>query len=534
MDENRAPSEVDIKREMPDLHHSVSRPLKNLSDEERLAQLGHQQELSRQFSLPALGALCLCLMATWEALSTVIATALLAGGPPCLFFNYVLSFSCTICIVISLGEIASIYPTAGGQYHWVAALCPPSTKAAASWATGWISVGGQIVLTASAAFAAGLQAQALITVNDDTYVGTRWQGMLFYFAILAYSGVLNIWGMKAMPHVNLFSGILHVVAFVAITITLGVMAPKNTSSFVFTEFVNSSGWKSDGVSWLVGMQSAVYPFLGYDAACHLAEELPHAARNVPLAMVGSVVVNGVIGFIYVIVLLYCSSSLEALLTTPTGFPFMQIFLDATQSRAGATVMSLMIVLIATAATVAGVASTSRTLWAFARDKATPFDKTLSHVNPKLQVPVNSVILVLVLQVLLGLIYLGNATAFNAVLSMAIIGLYLSYILPIFYMTFYGRSTLRHSDYGPFRLPRFVGIAANGISMVWMTVVMIFSTLPIALPVTAKNMNYSVVVLAGWALFGAIYYYTVGKSKYQVPLTDLTITEDQREDVVEEK
>jgi choline transport protein len=94
-----------------------------------------------------------------------------------------------------------------GQYHWVAALCPPSTRSAASWATGWISVGGQIVLTASAAFAAGLQAQALITLNHpDTYTPQRWQGMLFYWAILAYAGVLNIWGMKAMPHVNLVSG----------------------------------------------------------------------------------------------------------------------------------------------------------------------------------------------------------------------------------------------------------------------------------------------------------------------------------------
>ncbi|KPM38496.1 hypothetical protein AK830_g8056 [Neonectria ditissima] len=531
MEDHRPPSKDDLKREVPDLERSVSNPLKNLSDEERLAQLGHQQELNRQFSLPALGALCLCLMATWEALSTVITTALVSGGPPCLFYNYVLSFICTIAIVISLGEIASIYPTAGGQYHWVAALCPPSTKAAASWATGWISVGGQIVLTASAAFAAGLQAQSLIIINEDDYVGTRWQGMLFYWAILAYAAVLNIWGMKAMPHINLASGILHVVAFVGIIITIGVMAPKNTSSFVFTEFVNSSGWKSDGISWLVGMQSAVYPFLGYDAACHLAEELPHAARNVPLAMVGSVVVNGVIGFVYCIILLYCSSSLDSLLQSRTGFPFMQIFLDATQSRAAATIMSLMPVLIATAATVAGVASTSRTLWAFARDRATPFDRFFSAVNPKLQVPVNAVALVLVLQVLLGLIYLGNATAFNAILSMAIIGLYLSYFLPIFYMTFYGRSTLKKSEYGPFRLPGFVGVVANVVGMVWMIVVIVFSTFPISLPVTPQNMNYSVVVLAGWATFGAVYYYWMGKNKYEVPLTDLAVILDATEKVV---
>lgn len=52
------------------------------------------------------------------------------------------------------------------------------------------------------------------------------------------------------------------VAFLAILIVLLVMAPKNTSSFVFTEFTNSSGWQSDAASWLVGLISTVYPFLG--------------------------------------------------------------------------------------------------------------------------------------------------------------------------------------------------------------------------------------------------------------------------------
>jgi hypothetical protein len=53
----------------------------------RLAQLGHKQELRRQYSLFSLGALCVCLMGTWEALSTVVATALINGGAPCLFYN---------------------------------------------------------------------------------------------------------------------------------------------------------------------------------------------------------------------------------------------------------------------------------------------------------------------------------------------------------------------------------------------------------------------------------------------------------------
>lgn len=77
----------------------------------------------------------------------------------------------------------------------------------ASWFTGWISIGGQIVLTASAAFSAGLQFQGLVTLNNpDSYVPTRWQGMLFYWLVLLYSAAVNIWGSKILPHTNLASG----------------------------------------------------------------------------------------------------------------------------------------------------------------------------------------------------------------------------------------------------------------------------------------------------------------------------------------
>ncbi|KAI3556948.1 amino acid permease [Colletotrichum abscissum] len=499
-----------------------------LSDEERLAQLGHQQELKRQFSLTTLGALCLCLMATWEALSTVIAQALVNGGAPCLFYNFVLSFLCSVCIASSLGEIASIYPTAGGQYHWVAALCPPRSRSLAAFTTGWISVGGLIVFCASAAFAAGLQTQSLIVINDDSYIPARWQGMLFYWAVLLYSAALNIWGSKMLPHANMISGILHVVGFIVILVVLGVMAPKNTASFVFTEVVNSSGWENDGVSWLVGLISAVYPFLGYDAACHMAEEIPNAPRNVPIAMVGSVTVNGLMGFIYCTVLLFSTGSLESLLTTPTGFPFMQIYLDVTRSRAGATVLSLLVILIAIAATVGGITSASRTLWAFARDRAVPFDSHFSYVNKKLQVPVTSIVFVTVAQILLGFLYLANTTAFNAVLSMAIIGIYLSYSIPIAYMLFVGRGKLTRKEYGPFRLGPVLGPVLNAISLVWMTVVIIFSTFPSSQPVTAQNMNYSTVVMAGWLVFGLAYYFIRGRAKFEVPIVVSDIVEGVRD------
>ncbi|KAJ5887036.1 uncharacterized protein N7473_009710 [Penicillium subrubescens] len=501
-------------------------PEKPISDEEQLAALGHVQELRREFSLWSIVCLQISLMATWEALSSVVATALTNGGAPCLFYNYIIALVGTVFIVLSLGEIASIYPTAGGQYHWVHCLTPASYRATASWFTGWISIGGQVVLAASAAFAAGLQLQALITLNNpDSYIPARWQGMLFYWLIIAYSTAINIWGSKILPHTNTAAGILHVVGFIAIVAVLGSMSSKHSASYVFTEFSNTSGWSNDGVSWLVGLLSTVYPFLGYDAACHLSEELPKPSRNVPLAMVGSVAINGLIGLVYAIVLLFALGDLESLLTSQIGFPFMQLFLNVTGSPAGASILALCITLIAVAANAAGLTSTSRTAWAFARDDGLPASGYLSTVNPTVKVPVRMILVVSFLQMLLGLIYLGSSTAFNAVLSMAILGMYASYFSPILFMLIYGRRTtaevVRGLGPGMFNLGSRWGPVVNLIALLWLILAMVFSTFPTVQPVTPDNMNYCVVVTMGWMFIGGVYYYVFGgKKRFTGPVVEL--------------
>lgn len=70
-----------------DAKMAASSPEKPISDEEQLAALGHLQELRREFSLWSIVCLQISLMATWEALSSVVATALTNGGAPCLFYN---------------------------------------------------------------------------------------------------------------------------------------------------------------------------------------------------------------------------------------------------------------------------------------------------------------------------------------------------------------------------------------------------------------------------------------------------------------
>ncbi|KAJ5817632.1 amino acid permease [Penicillium robsamsonii] len=517
--ESASQSRIDNRRSVDDTRNDPAEKHYTKSDAEQLAYLGHNQVLERNFSLTSAASLCMCLLATWEAVSAVISAALESGGAPCLLYNYVLSFLCTIAVGSSLAEIASIYPTAGGQYYWVAVLSPVSSRKSAAWFTGWISVGGQILLTAAAALSGGLQTQGLLIMNDDSYIPQQWQGMLFYWAVVLYAAFVNTVGSRILPHVNYASGIIHVGGFFATCITLAIMAPKNTASFVFKDFDNRSGWASDGVSWLVGLLSTVYPFLGYDAACHIAEEIPNPSRNVPLAMVGSILINGLTGLVYVILILFSTSSLDELLESPTGYPFLKIYEDAVGSPLGGAMLALAPILIAYTAAIAGTTSTSRTLWAFARDKATPCHDYLSKVSDKAAVPVRCIVVTTTLQMLLGLLYLGNTTAFNAVLSMAIIGMYLSYLLPIIYMLVYGRCKSRPRTYGFFKLGKTLGVMLNVISIIWIIVVVIFSTFPSFMPVSVGTANYSPAVMVVWLLFGGVYYFFYGRHKFDVPILE---------------
>lgn len=245
--------------------------------------------------------------------------------------------------------------------------------------------------------------------------------------------------------------------------------------------------------------------------------MPRPARNVPIAMVGSVAINGLMGLGYCIILLYSLGNLDDLLASPTGFPFMQLYLNVTGNAAGATILILIVCFTAVAANAAGCTSTSRTYWAFARDSATPYSNYFAHVHPTLQVPVRAIVISTVLEMLLGLIYLGNSTAFNAILSMSVLGMYASYLLPIIYMLLYGRKFLRKNQYGSFRLGDRLGWVVNIVAVAWLVIAIVFCTFPSVKPVTAQNMNYSVVVMGGWLFFGAIFFFGFGRKGYNGPV-----------------
>lgn len=88
-------------------------------------------------------------------------------------------------------------------------------------------------------------------------------------------------------------------------------------------------------------------------------------------MIATTIVNGILGFAALLAILFCVGNIEAAEMSPTGYPFMEIFYNATGSAGGATAMICVVLALVFFATIALVATASRMTWAFARDNGLP-------------------------------------------------------------------------------------------------------------------------------------------------------------------
>ncbi|CEO58444.1 hypothetical protein PMG11_03168 [Penicillium brasilianum] len=451
-----------------------------------ISELHHKH----QFTPLTIMAMATVLMATWEALCATMVSGLVSGGPVSLFYGFILALIGALATASSLGELTSMWPTAGGQYHFIAHLAPDRWKLSLSWLVGWVATFGWVAFTASAPFLGATMLQGLITLDYSTYTYERWHGTLIYWAFLLLSGVVNLWGTRLMSLVENVSLVIHIVAFIILFTVIWVCAPThNSASFVFTYFVNNSGWSSSGVSWSIGMLSSAYVLVGYDGAIHLCEEMKSPQTAVPWCMILSLVVNGAMGFAFLLALLFCMGDVDSALATTTGFPIIEIFNYITGSTAAATAMTCALIVVAGLATIPLTASTSRMLYSLARDKAFPFSKYITRINKKSNIPTWSVLIVTIFLALLGLINIGSTTAFNAILSLAVFGIHISYLLPIGFMLWRRLFTPSVLEYGPWRLGR-LGPVINVVSVIYLTFTSIFLLFPPYQPVTAQNMNYA--------------------------------------------
>ena len=174
----------------------VDKPKPYTDDEARLAALGQSQAMQRNFNVWSLIFLAFVTSATWEALSSTMAQTLRSTGSSSLVWGFFAASIGALSIALSLSEFASMIPTAGGQYHYVAALSPAKCRRYFSWVAGWITIWSWILSSVAGIFADGMQIQAYIILFAPDYEHKRWHTSLIVIALTTCYLGINILGSR--------------------------------------------------------------------------------------------------------------------------------------------------------------------------------------------------------------------------------------------------------------------------------------------------------------------------------------------------
>ncbi len=479
------------------------------SDEETLHALGYAQELRRRMSGFSNFAVSFTIISILSGCLTLYGYGMNTGGPAIIVWGWPIVGGMTLMVGLAMAEVCSSFPTAGGLYYWSAKLARKNGPAW-SWFTGWFNFLGQVAVTAGIDFGAAFFINALLNLQWGVSTA-HWVTILIFAIVLAVHGLLNQFGIKLVSMLNDVSVWWHITGVLLIVAVL-VFVPSHhaSASYVFGSTFNATGWHSTFYVLLLGLLLAQYTFTGYDASAHMTEETHNAARSGPRGIVMSIVVSLFAGWVLLIGITFAIQKAHYADYTGALVPPAQIFATAI----GATGAKLLLLVAIGAQLFCGMSSVtanSRMIYAFSRDGALPGSRLWHQVNKRTRTPTNAIWLAAAGALILGLPYLWNSAAYAAVTSIAVIGLYIAYVIPTFLRLRQGANFQR----GPWHLGRWsypVGI----IAVIWVVFITILFMLPTASPISAVNFNYTVVAVLAVLGFAGIYWLVSAKNWFTGP------------------
>ena len=223
-----------------------------------------------------------------------------------------------LCIALTFAELVSVYPTAGGQYHFTSILAPKSINKFTSYLCGIIAVFSWIAIGASVSQFPALQIMAMALNYNPDLAAHPWQYFLIYQAANILVTLNNVFLLKRTNWTNTIGCLTIILFAVSIFTTLGRSASKQSHDFVWTSFINLTGW-DEGFAFLYCLLVPCFMYCGLDGALHLAEECPDPKRTVPKVLLMTVGIGFVTAFVFTIVMCYCITNFALVYFTRTGY-----------------------------------------------------------------------------------------------------------------------------------------------------------------------------------------------------------------------
>jgi len=503
------------------------------SADDLLEAMGYQSELVRNRSTLQVVFMSFVLASIPYGLATTFFYPLVGGGPANIIWGWVTVSIIILCVALSLGEITSVYPTAGGVYYQTYMLAPPSYRKIASWICGWAFVVGNITITLAVNFGTTLFFVACINVFGSTeevpdagiFPATTYQIFLIFVAITFLCNAVSAFGNKYLPLLDTFAIFWTFAGLISMVVCILTLAKhgRHSASYVFRDFEPQSGWPA-GWSFCVGLLQAAYATSSTGMIISMCEEVEKPATQVPKAMVYTIIINAIGGLVFLIPIVFVMPDLTLLIGLLSGQPVPTIFKFAVGSAGGAFGLLVPLMVLALFCGIGCTTAAARCVWAFSRDGAIPGSKWWKQVNVKLDVPFNAMMLSMAVQIILGVIYFGSTAAFNAFSGVGVICLTLSYAVPIAVSLIGGRT---HVKLGEFYFGA-IGLVANVVALAWSALAIPLFCMPSYLPVTETTMNYASVVFFAFFVIASLWYFVWGHKHYAgPPVQEDAVLEERR-------
>jgi amino acid permease (GABA permease) len=474
-------------------------------DATRLAELGYKQELHRGMSGFSNFAVSFSIISILAGCITSYGIAMGSGGPIAISIGWPLVGVFVLCVALAMGEICSVYPTAGGLYFWAGRLARRN-KAVWAWYVGWFNFLGEVAVTAAIDYGAALTWTAFANVAWGFTV-TPVRTFMVFAVILLSHGLLNTFGVNLVKLLSNISAWWHLVGVAVIVAVLAFVPDKHQSlSYTFFHYENHTGWTNAVYVFFIGLLMAQYTYTGFDASAHVAEETHGAATNAPKGIVSSVIVSIIAGWVLLVAVTAAIQNYNAELASSTGLPPAQIFIDAAGHKLG-----LFLIFICGVAQffcgMASVTANSRMTYAFSRDGALPGSQLWSKVNLRTGTPTNSIWLCTFCALVLASPAVKSTTAYLAVTSIAVIGLYIAYVTPVLLRRL-------NPDFQPgvWNLGGWSAVI-GWIAVGWVVFIVILFMLPPVSPVTVSNFNYAPVAVLAVLVFSTVTWVVGGRQHF---------------------
>jgi len=472
-------------------------------DRQQLHDMGYAQELKRGMGWFSNFAISFSIISILAGGLTSYWLGIVTGGPLVITLGWIIVGFFALLVGMSMGEICSTYPTAGGLYYWSAKLARKDGPRWA-WFTGWFNLLGQIGVIASVDYALSVFIAYFIRMFDSSFQLTAWSIFAIYVVVLASHGLLNTFGVRLVALLSDISVWWHIVGVAVFFVVLLVVPDNNVGlSHVFDQAppsINSSGltgWTGGAFITIylfsLGLLLAQYTITGFDASAHVSEETVGANVSAPKAIVRAIYVSAIAALLLNVALTQAlpkaadgsidSSAYSAIAFGGAGDTFLvnaaPRLIDTALGDAAAKLLIFIAIVAQYFCGMASVTANSRMIYAFSRDGALPGSRWWHRINARTRTPTNSIWLGVVLSAIVGLLSVyqkaGYSTAFFALTGICVIGLYIAYGIPIYLR-------LRNPDFqqGPWNLRGYSKIV-GWTALVWIALITILFFAPLFWP-----------------------------------------------------